>query len=81
MTPTDRRFTAWLLLAFGPLFILGGFAAAFTDEGALLVYLGLAMAVTAGLLFTRLRTAIALLAGVLVFSALFAWLVLEVNSR
>ena len=62
MTPADRRFTAWLLLGFGPLFVLGGFAAAFTDVGALLVFVGLAMVVTGGLLFTPLRLAIAVLA-------------------
>ena len=81
VTPADRRFTAWLLLGFGPLFVLGGFAAAFTDVGALLVFVGLAMVVTGGLLFTPLRLAIAVLAGVLVFSAFTAQMVLELNSR
>ena len=81
MTPADRRFTAWLLLGFGPLFVLGGFAAAFTDVGALLVFVGLAMVVTGGLLFTPLRLAIAILAGVLVFIALTVQLAIDLNSR
>ena len=47
----------------------------------MLVFLGLAMVVTGGLLFTPLRLAIAVFAGVLVFSALTAQMALELNSR
>ena len=81
MTPADRRFTAWLLLGFGPLFVLGGFAASFTEVGAMLVFLGLAMVVTGGLLFTPLRLAIAVAGGVLVFIALTVQLAIDLNSR
>ena len=81
MTHADRRFTSWLLVGFGPLFVVGGFVASFTVEGAVLVFVGLAMLVTGALLFTPLRLAIAVFAGVLVFSALTAQMVFELNSR
>lgn len=70
MTKSDRRFTAWLLMAFGPLFVVGGFGFAFTVEGALLVFVGLAMLVTGGLLFSRLPLYACVLVGLAVFAAL-----------
>jgi hypothetical protein len=38
-----RTFVSSLFLAFGPLFQLGGWAAAFTDIGAILVFTGTGM--------------------------------------
>jgi hypothetical protein len=73
----DRRFTSWLLIAFGPLFVLGGFAAAFTIEGALFVFLGLAMLTTGILLRTRLPLIPVIVAGFIVFAALTAQMAVE----
>ena len=81
MTPADRRFTAWLLLGFGPLFVLGGFAAAFTEVGAMLVFLGLAMLVTGALIFTPLRLILAVAAGVVAFAGLALQMAIDLNSR
>lgn len=39
----DRRFCSWLFIVFGPLFVLGGFAFAFTTMGALFVWTGLSL--------------------------------------
>lgn len=50
----DRRFYSWLGIVFGPLFVLGGFIAAFTIEGALFIWLGLAMLAAGIGLRTRL---------------------------
>ncbi len=36
----DRRFYGRLLLVFGPLFIIGGWLAAFTEPGAWFIYTG-----------------------------------------
>ena len=80
MTAADRCFTATLLLVFGPLFILGGFLAAFTVEGALFVFLGLAMVVVGALLWTRLPLSIAVLGGTLVFVALVTTMVRELRG-
>lgn len=54
MDARDRRFTSWLGVLFGPLFIAGGFLAAFTTMGALFIWFGLGMLVTGVLLRTRL---------------------------
>lgn len=43
MDERDRRFFFWLGLIFGPLFVAGGFVAAFTVEGALFIWAGLAL--------------------------------------
>lgn len=43
MDERDRRFFSWLGLIFGPLFVAGGFVAAFTIEGALFIWAGLAL--------------------------------------
>jgi hypothetical protein len=77
MTAADRRFASNLFLVFGPLFVAGGFLAAFTDPGALFVYLGVAMFVTGLLLRTRLPTAAAVAAGVMLFCLELAWLIRE----
>jgi hypothetical protein len=39
----DCRFVSWLGIAFGPLFVVGGFMAAFTTIGAIYVWFGLAL--------------------------------------
>jgi hypothetical protein len=39
----DRRFVSWLGIVFGPLFVVGGFMAAFTTIGAIFVWFGLAL--------------------------------------
>jgi hypothetical protein len=70
MTRADRRFLSTLLLVFGPLFVAGGFLAAFTLEGTVYVYIGVAMFVTGILLRTRLPLLAALVGGVLVLAAL-----------
>ncbi|MGE3076726.1 MAG: hypothetical protein AB7N24_21870 [Dehalococcoidia bacterium] len=54
MDTAERRSYSWLGLIFGPLFVLGGFIAAFTIEGALFIWLGLAMLVAGIGLRTRL---------------------------
>jgi hypothetical protein len=43
MSLEDQRFYGKLLLVFGPLFIAGGWLAAFTDVGAVLIFVGAAM--------------------------------------
>ena len=80
MTAADRRFTSRLLLVFGPLFVLGGFGFAFTVEGALFVFVGLAMLVIGVLLRTRLPLSMAILAGALLFAALVANMVWELRG-
>ena len=77
MAPADRRFFSWLFIGVGPLFVLGGFAAAFTDVGAVLVYFGVAMLCGGLLLRTRLPAVAAFGAGISVFGVLTAWLVAE----
>jgi hypothetical protein len=52
MDARDRRFTSWLGIVFGPLFVLGGFGFAFTMEGALFVWLGLSLLIGGILLRT-----------------------------
>jgi hypothetical protein len=49
VTAADRRFYGILLLAFGSLFILGGWLAAFTPVGAFLIFAGSAMLIAAPL--------------------------------
>jgi len=68
---------SWLFIVFGPLFVVGGFLAAFTDPGAVLVYFGVAMLLSGLLLRTRVQVVLACGAGVAVFAALTAWLVAE----
>lgn len=62
---------------FGPLFVLGGFLAAFSDPGAVLAYFGAAMFVTGLLLRTRLQVALALGVGMALFCLELVWLIRE----
>lgn len=55
MTAADRRFYGTLPLAFGPLFIAGGWLAAFTTVGALLMFTGAAMLLAAPVLLRSYR--------------------------
>ena len=80
MTPADRHFTSWLLVGFGPLFVVGGFVASFTVEGAVLIFVGLAMLVTGALLFTPLRLVFAVATGVLLFAALTTQMIVDLPS-
>jgi hypothetical protein len=80
MTADARRFTATLCIVFGPLFILGGFLAAFTVEGALFVFLGMGMIASGVLLRTRLPLFLAVAAGVLVFVALTVQMIFELRG-
>ena len=80
MTPADRRFTSWLLVGFGPLFVVGGFVASFTVEGAVLIFVGLAMLVTGALLFTPLRLVFAVATDVLLFAALTTQMIVDLPS-
>ena len=59
--------------------MFGGFLAAFTEVGAILVFAGLAMLVSGILLCTPLRTVFAFAAGALVFVALTAQMVVELS--
>ena len=54
----DRRFYATLFLVTGPFFQAGGWIAAFTEVGAVLVFLGPAMS-AAGFLLRRNRWTLA----------------------
>ena len=60
------------MLVGGPLFVLAGFAAAFTTPGALLVFTGLGMLVCGFLLMTRLPALVATVVGVVAAVALTA---------
>jgi len=60
-----RNFVSTLFLVFGPLFQLGGWGAAFTDIGAILVFTGTAMSLAGFLLFPTIRRAIVSLLGIL----------------
>jgi hypothetical protein len=57
MTGADRRFYGTLLLVFGPLFIAGGWLAAFTMVGALLIFTGAAMLLAAPVILRSFRIA------------------------
>lgn len=56
MTREDRRFYGLLLLTFGPLFIVGGWLAAFTMVGAVLILAGSLMLLAAPILLRSVRT-------------------------
>jgi len=55
MSSSDRRFYGALLLVFGPLFIAGGWLAAFTDVGFLFILTGAAMILAAPILLRSFR--------------------------
>jgi hypothetical protein len=80
MSADSRRFTAKLCLVFGPLFILGGFLAAFTVEGALFVFPGMGMLACGVELRTRLPLLVAVGAGVLICVALTIQMILELRG-
>lgn len=73
MTSADRRFYSWLMIAFGPLFVLGGFGAAFTTMGALFVWTGLAMLAAGVLLRTPLPGWTAVLVATVMWWGLVAY--------
>jgi hypothetical protein len=77
MTEDDRRFYGKLLLTFGPLFILGGWLAAFTEVGLLLYLSGSVMLAIAPIL---LRSFKALLAGAGLFVLAWTWPFLIIAS-
>ncbi len=60
MQADERRFVSSLMLVFGPLFVMGGWLATFTLEGALFIYVGLGMLLSGLLLRTRMWTWVAL---------------------
>jgi hypothetical protein len=70
MSADARRFTSTLCLVFGPLFIGGGFLAAFTPDGALYIFVGLSALVLGVLLCTRVPLWAAVTTSGLVFALL-----------
>ncbi len=70
MDSADRRFYSWLGIVFGPLFILGGFIAAFTIEGALFIWLGLSLMAAGIGLRTRLPFPAVLIGAIAILVAL-----------
>ncbi len=72
MSADARRFTSTLCLVFGPLFVGGGFLAAFTPDGAIYISFGLGLLVSGALLRTRAPLWAAFAAGCVVFAALMA---------
>lgn len=64
MDDATRRFTANLLIVFAPLFVFGGFLAAFTVDGAVLVFTGIGMLIGGILLHARVPGWIAAMAGI-----------------
>jgi hypothetical protein len=69
----DRRFTSWLAIVFGPLFVLGGFVAAFTEPGAWFIAVGMGLLASGILLRTRAWTSAAAAAGIAIAAGLIAW--------
>ncbi|HWO72616.1 MAG TPA: hypothetical protein VNN21_03580 [Dehalococcoidia bacterium] len=62
MSREDARFYGWLALVFGPLFLLGGWLAVFTEVGVFLILAGLVALVLAPLLLRSVKAALAALA-------------------
>lgn len=81
MGDADRRFLRILLVVSGPLFVGGGFLAAFTVIGAVLVFVGLGMLVTGVLLFTRLPAVASMLTGLVVMVMLTVWMTVDLSQR
>ena len=75
----NRRFARQVCAVFGVLFVAGGYAAAFTEVGAWLVFVGFGMVVSAALLWTRLPAVVGALAGPLVTIALLVKLSIELG--
>lgn len=80
MDADTRRFTALLCIIFGPLFIFGGFLAAFTVEGGVYVFVGVGMITSGVLLRTRLPLVVAVGAGVLICLALTIQMMWELSG-
>jgi hypothetical protein len=80
MDAADRRFTWILLVVFGPLFVFGGFLAAFTVPGALFVFLGLGMLLSGLALAVRVPVVLAAAAGLALFVLLTLQLVLDLSG-
>jgi ABC-type molybdate transport system permease subunit len=55
MTAADRRFYGTLLLVFGPLFLAGGWLAAFTEVGFIFILTGAAMILAAPIMLRSIR--------------------------
>ena len=74
-TYETRAFVSTLFLVLGPFFQLGGWGAAFTDIGAILVFSGTAMSLAGFLLLPTPRRAILAALGLLAggWGWLFAW--------
>lgn len=75
----DRRFLRRLLLVSGPAFVLGGWLAAFSVIGALLIFTGIGMLAAGMLLLTRVPVLVAAGAGVLVAALLVVWMALDLG--
>lgn len=77
MDARDRRFSSWLGIVFGPLFVLGGFLFAFTIEGAIFVWVGLCMLAGGIGLRTPLPDWVVITAAAASTLALSAWTVIS----
>ena len=74
MTEADRRFYRRLLMIAGPAFVVGGFLAAFTLVGALLIFAGLGMFLSGLLLWTRLPVPVVAGCGAITATALTVYM-------
>lgn len=74
---SDRRFARQVCAVFGVIAVALGYAAAFTDVGAWLVFAGAGMLTSAALLWTRLPAWAGALAGPAITAALLVQLYLE----
>jgi hypothetical protein len=79
MDAADRRFTWILLVVFGPLFVFGGFLAAFTVPGAVFVFLGLGMLLSGLAMAVRVPLLWAAAAGVALFVLLTVQMALDLS--
>ena len=69
------------MFVFGVLFILGGYALAFTTVGAVMIFIGCGMLVTGFMLVTRLSSAISVLAGLATAIALTTYGMIDLSQR
>ena len=81
MSQATRRFTAALLLTFGPLFVVAGFLFAFTLEGGLFIFLGLGMLTSGALLRAGVPPLAAFAGGALVLAVLLLTMVRELAAE
>jgi hypothetical protein len=77
MTREDARFYGLLCLVFGPLFIFGGWLAAFTEVGFIMYLAGSIMLLLAPVLMRNLK---ALLAGLSLLVLAWTWPFLIITS-